>query len=108
MRLRHYVPLVFILLTAWPALAQDLSQLQDRATKLWDLRKQANKLDALQLIDPQTRQTYLQGNEPPIISFKVTGLEFTDDHNRIVVVAKIRQVLPQIGEMDLVVREPWI
>ena len=108
MRLKHYAPIAFILLTAWPAFAQDLSLLQDRAMKLWELRKQANKLDALQLIDPQTRQTYLQGNEPPIISFKVTGLEFTDDRNRIVVVSKVRQVLPQIGEMDVPVREPWI
>src|SRR5213595_886259 len=108
MRLKLYIPIAFILLTASAALAQDFSLLQDRATKLWELRKQGNKLDALQLIDPQSRQTYLQGNEPPIINFKVTGLEFTDDRNRIVVVSKVREVLPQIGEIDASIREPWI
>ncbi|PYS54941.1 MAG: hypothetical protein DMG13_06255, partial [Acidobacteria bacterium] len=76
--------------------------------KLWELRKQANKLEALQFIDQDTRKTYLQWSEPPILNFKVTGLEFTDDRNKVEVVLRVRSILPQLGEMDLIIREPWI
>ena len=109
MRLKQYaLALVCILLSAWFGSAQDLAQLPDRAAKLWELRKQANKLDALQFIETQARQTYLQWNEPRILDFKITGLEFTEDRNRIEVVSKVHEMLPQIGETDLIVRETWI
>jgi hypothetical protein len=95
-------------LAAHAAFGQDLSQLPARATKLWELRKQANKLEALQFIDQDTRKTYLQWSEPPILNFKVTGLEFTDDRNKVEVLLRVRSILPQIGEIDLIIREPWI
>src|SRR6266571_1973352 len=101
MRSKHYtLPLVCILLSALSASAQDLAQLPDRAAKLWELRKQANKLDAVQFIEMQARQTYLQWNEPRILDFKITGLQFTEDRNRIEVVSKVREMLPQIGETE--------
>jgi len=109
MRSKCWIPLLAcIFLTAHAAFAQDLSQLPARAVKLWELRKQANKLEALQFIDQDTRKTYLQWSEPPILNFKVTGLEFTDDRSRVEVVLRVRSILPQIGELDLIIREPWI
>src|SRR5262249_7410483 len=31
-----------------------------------------------------------------------------DDRNKVDVVLRVRSILPQIGEMDLIIREPWI
>ena len=105
---RSIVMLAYVFIGAHAAFGQDLSQLPGRAAKLWELRKQSNKLEALQFIDPDTHKTYLQRSEPPILDFKVTGLEFTEDRNRVEVVLRVRSILPQLGEMDLIIREPWV
>src|SRR5262245_27962656 len=99
---------LFLLLGWIPIFGQDLAQLKDRASKLWEFRVQSKKIDALQLIEPETRETYLQLNETPILSFKVFGLEFTDDPNRIDVFMKVRSVIANVGETDRIVRETWV
>jgi hypothetical protein len=89
--------------------AQDLNKLPDRATQLWELRKQRNTLGALPLIEPQRRQTYLDGGESPFISFRISGIEFTDnDPSRVTVVTTVHFTLPRVGDMDRTVREPWV
>src|SRR5437870_5427340 len=106
MRSKCWIPLLAcIFLTAHAAFAQDLSQLPARAVKLWELRKQANKLEALQFIDQDTRKTYLQWSEPPIINFKVTGLEFTDDLNNVEVFLRVRSILSHVWDIDVFIRE---
>src|SRR6266705_52120 len=108
MRSKRWILLfAYSFLVSRAAFGQDLSQLPARAVKLWELRKEANKLEALQFIDPDTRKTYLQWSEPPILDFKVTGLEFTEDRNRVEVVSRVRSILPQLGETDLIIRESW-
>jgi hypothetical protein len=88
--------------------AQDLGQLRARATKFWELRKQGNRLDALDLIEPQSKQNYLKWQEAPLISFKVTGLEFTDDPNQVTVTGIVHFLLPKIGEIDRAMHDPWV
>jgi hypothetical protein len=98
----------FAFLGGLSASAQDLGQLRARASKLWELRKQSNKLDALQFIEAQTRQTYLQWNESPIINFRLSGLQFTDDPNRVDMLVTVRSLLFQVGELDRTVQESWV
>src|SRR5215813_12678207 len=104
MQFKRWILLIVVFLLSCAAFGQDLSQLPVRAMQLWVMRKEANKLDALQLIDPDTRKTYLQWNEPPILGFKVTGLEFTDDQNRGKVFSRVQRNFPQVGEMNLIIK----
>src|SRR5215831_20814872 len=79
--------------------AQDLNKLPVRATQLWELRKQRNTLDALPLIEPQRRQTYLDGGESTFISYRISGIEFTDnDPSRVTVVTTVHFTLPRVGD----------
>jgi hypothetical protein len=65
-------------------------------------------MGAVALLDPQTQNNFLQNSDPPIASFNVTGVEFTDDVNRVNVVLKVRSVLVQVGQVDRTVTESWI
>src|SRR5205823_11899653 len=103
MRSRFYsLVLVSILLWGPPLFGQDLGQLLARASKLWEFRKQSNRLDALPFIDPETRKVYLQWNETPISSFKLSGVEFTEHPDHVFMLVKIHSLLPNIGEIDRV------
>src|SRR6185436_4264066 len=77
--------------------AQDLDQLRSRATKLWQLRQDTNKLEALNIIEPQTRADYIQWKEAPILSYTITGFEFTGEANRVHVLIKVHSIIPNIG-----------
>src|ERR1051326_9596705 len=107
-KIRLLLPSLLFLLYASSSFAQDLGQLRERALKLWDLRQKGNRLEALQLIEEKTRQTYLQVTEAPFSDFKLSGFEFTDDPNRMEVLVKVHTLVPKIGEIDKVVREPWV
>jgi hypothetical protein len=99
-----------VLLGALPVLGQqgDFWQLIDRASRLWELRSQAKRVDALQLIEPETRDVYLQIPEFPISSFNVTGVEITADRNRLDVLTIVHSLVPRVGEMDRTVKETWV
>ena len=99
---------VLFLLSVPICTAQDLNQLPVRASKFWELRKQGDKLGALDLIEPQTRQNYLKWRESPFTSFKVTALELTNDPNRVNVPVLVHFLLPGIGEIDRIERDPWV
>jgi hypothetical protein len=88
--------------------AQDLGQLRARVTKFWELRKQGDRLGVLDLIEPQSKQNYLKWKEAPFISFKVTGLEFTDDSNQVIVTGLVHFLLPKIGEIDRAMHDLWV
>jgi len=107
--MRRLLTFGFVLLSGLPVFGQDLKLLNERATRLWELRRQMNRVDALQLIEPETRQIYLQQNEQPISSFKVSGLEFTGNPNRVDLLVTVRSLQPAVGaETDRVVREAWV
>src|SRR5262249_24336990 len=109
MRPRIFGLILFSLLGSTSVcLAQDLGKLPARATQLWELRKQRNTLEALPLIEPQRRQTYLTGGDSPFISYRISAIEFTDDPGRVMVVTTVHFTLPRIGEMDRTVREPRV
>src|SRR5215510_13896868 len=88
--------------------AQDLGQLPTRAAQFWQLRSQSNRLGALEFVDPDSRQLFAQGTESPILSFKVSGLEFSEDPTHIDVLVKVHSMIPGVGEVDRVVHETWV
>src|SRR5262245_39612801 len=109
MRMRiSALPIVAILIGGISAFGQDLGQLQQRVVKLWESRKQSNRIDVLALVEPETQRAYLQNDDTPIIDFKLSGFEFTDDAGRINVTVKVRGLIPRIGELDRIVRETWV
>jgi hypothetical protein len=108
MRIKFCMFLAIILVGQTAGFSQDLDQLPGRVSQLWEFRKNMNKVDALPLIDPETRKIYLQWNEPPFSAFTVTGIEFTGTPANVNVVLKVHALLPRIGEIDRIVREPWI
>jgi len=87
---------------------QDLGQLPARASQFWGLLQQSNRLAAVELVDPETRQLYLQGTESPILGFKVSGLEFTDNAGRVDVIVKVRSLIPRAGEIERIVHQAWV
>ena len=90
-------------------IAQDLAQLASRVSELWQFRQQGNRVGTLSLIEPQTQNEFLQANDSPIISFKISAIEFTDDDpNQLNVVVKVRSAVAQLGEVDRSVRETWV
>lgn len=100
--------LASLIVTALPLFSQDLGQLKDRVSRLWELRSQQKRLDALQLIDPETRDLYLQLNEAPLPNFKIAGMEFTDDNNHVDVLVKVHTLITNLGEIDKTVKEAWV
>lgn len=108
MRLRIGFSFVWIF-TIWvPAFTQDLGQLMPRVSQFWEAKKQSNRVAAMRFIDPQTQNIFLENNESPFSTFKVTGVEFTDDLNRVDVLVKVRSLVPRVGELDRAVREEWV
>jgi hypothetical protein len=98
-----------VLVLGSPVLAQDLGQLTHRAEQFWEYRKQLNRVDALQFVEPETRKEYLQTTEYPIGSYKIAGLEFPDDFPKHVdVLVKVHGVVINMGEMDWIAREAWV
>jgi hypothetical protein len=106
MRFRISV-LAFSVLLTESIFAQDLSQLTARVSKLWEARSRVSRVEALEFIEPETRDTYLKMNEAPFFSFKISSIEFTDDPNHVDVLVKVRGLIPGIGEMDRTTREAW-
>src|SRR5262245_38843433 len=109
MRIRiSALPIVAILIGGISAFGQDLGQLQQRVVKLWEYRKQSNRLEVLALVEPETQRAYLQNDEAPISDFKLSGFEFTDDAGRVDVMVKVRGLISRVGELDHIVRETWV
>src|SRR5262245_5659287 len=108
MRLRISLALIGLFLGSSLASAQDLSQLFSRASQFWELRKQSNRPDALKYVEAPTQKIFLENNDPPISSAKVTGFEFTDDPGRVDVLVKVHSLVARIGELDRTVRETWV
>src|SRR5262245_40148310 len=102
--------ITFLLAGTVPLHGQDLNRLRGRVTALWKLRSQVppDKSGALAFIEPPTQNAFLQSNEPPIMKFEVTGLEFNADPKRVDVLVKARIRLPKLGEIDNTVRETWV
>jgi hypothetical protein len=86
----------------------DLNQLPARVAKFWELRQQGHRLEALDFIEPQSKENYLKWKELPFSSFKVTGIDLTDDPNRVNVPVSVRFLLPEIGELNRIARDPWV
>jgi hypothetical protein len=107
MRLRIALGLCFMLAT--PAFGQeDLGQLMQRVSSLWEARSRMTKTAALKFVEPQTQDIFLQLTEAPILSFKVAGIEFTEDPNQVHVNVRVRGVVARVGEMDRIVRDTWV
>src|SRR5262245_7309744 len=99
-----------LLFNTLPLHAQDLKQLRERVSALWMLRSQdpPDKLGALRYVEPQSQRNFLQWNEPAILKFQIKGVEFTDDPGVFDVVIEKRFNLIGHGELDQIIREPWV
>ena len=107
MRFRTTLTFACILVSVSSVWGQDLNLLVPRVSQLWEFRKHSDKAGALRLVDPQTHNVFLSSNESPILSYKISGFEFTDDPNQVNVLINARSVIPNVGEMDRIVREKW-
>jgi hypothetical protein len=107
MRLSTSLTLACILVSVPCVFGQDLNLLVPRVFQLWELRQRSDKVGALRLIDPPTHNIFLTANETPILSYKISGIEFTDDPAHVNVLVKVRSVIPNVGELDRIVREKW-
>ena len=97
------------MLLAGSVFGQDLNQLTTRVSKLWEARSKENRVEVLQLIDPETLNTYLRlPPENPFSAYKISGIEFTDDPTHVYVLLTVRGLIANIGELDRTVREPWV
>jgi hypothetical protein len=107
---RTWILTFAISIFAGPSLhGQDLDQLTNRVQQLWKARSsQSRRTEVLKFIDPQTHDAYLQNVEAPFSSFKLFGFEFTDDRSQVDVIARVRMLVPQIGEIDKTVKETWV
>jgi len=88
--------------------AQDLGQLTQRVTGLWEARIRSSKSAAVKFVDPQTQDAFLDQIDTPVLGFKLSGIEFTDDPKQVYVTVKVRGVVAQLGELERVVRDSWI
>src|SRR5690349_15756769 len=103
-------PLVlsFCLLITGPAFGQDLGQLKERVSKMWEARARLNRTEVLKFIDAETQNAYLQLNEVPASSFKILAIEFTDNPSQVYVPVNVRGVAAGLAEMDRIVRDAWV
>jgi hypothetical protein len=109
--MRFKVPQFFLLallFTTTPAFGQDLRQLKQRVSKLWELRQQEHKkTEALSFVEPQSKELFLSWDEPTIVDFKMAGFEPSDDDNRLDVIMNYHFSSPY-GILERTVKETWL
>src|SRR2546428_4077762 len=100
--------LLFYLMAAAPALAQNLDRLHERAQKLLLLRTAGDKGQAVQYIETPSREEFLQSKPFPMLEPQLTGFEFTNDPKAVYVLFKAKVLLPDIGAVPRTGRELWV
>src|SRR5262245_20635903 len=102
--MRRLIVLLGILLLSIPTHAQNLTRLTERASRLWEFRQKMNRTAALEFVVPEARNAFLQVSESPFSSFKLAGLEFTDNPNTVELLIHVRRN----AEGERTVRETWL
>src|SRR5262245_54970936 len=89
--------LISIVFTGSLSLGQDLNRLHDRVKKLWELRQQENKLGALQLVEPQSRETFAKRSEFKVLGFEIVGFKPSASRGSYDVEVRAKVFLAQLG-----------
>jgi hypothetical protein len=97
-------------LTATTLSGQDLNRLRNRAQELLVLRSTVDikKVQAVQYIQTENRQEFLESRPLPMRDAHVTGYEFTDDPKVVYVIFKALVIIPEMGPVPRTGREPWV
>ena len=64
-------------------LAPDLDLLVERAAQFWAFLQKGSKVEALEYVDPATRNTFLKREEIPLLSFQVSDIHLGEDSARV-------------------------
>ena len=67
----------------------DLTLLEERVTRLWMLIKERKKADALEYVDPASRNAFVNRREARIMSFRVGDIQVGDDPTQVQVTVKV-------------------
>ena len=100
---------IVILLSSSTLFGQDYGKLRERVLKLWELRQKGEKLAATELVEPQSRNAFLQSDPPRILKVDPNiAFRFTDDHNRITVTIDADLSVIELGETHVSVEQTWV
>jgi hypothetical protein len=103
------ISLAVTFLTSSTLSGQDFGKLRERVLKLWELRQKGDKLAALQFVEPQSQNAFLQLDPPPILKVDPNiGFRFTDNPNLISVTVDVQLLVdPKFGEAHVSVQQKW-
>ena len=90
-------------------LQPDLGLLKKRVTRLWTLIKERKKADALEYVEPATRNTFVNRREARILSFTVGDLQLDDDPTEVRVTVKVEiRVITSTHSVTVPITERWV
>lgn len=87
--------------------AGSLDLLLSRIDAYWNLLLQKKKAQAAQYIAASDRDAFLNNIIPQFFSWKIKGLEFSDDRTEAKVTLVVKRSLPSMGTLDWPVTEEW-
>ena len=92
-----------------PARKPSLDALIARVSAYWELTANGKKTQALEYVQPQSRDTYLALQTPGFSDPRITNLELQPDPSEVMVTVKVRCVLPQTpAPFDWPVKQKWV
>ena len=86
-----------------------LDALVARVSAYWELMAKGKKDQALQYVQPESKDYFLPGQAPSFSEPRITDLELATDPTEVWVTVNIRRVLPGIPRpLDCPVKERWV
>ena len=87
----------------------DLTLLEERVTRLWMLIKERKKADALEYVDPASRNAFVNRREARIMSFRVGDIQVGDDPTQVQVTVTV-EIMSFISKHPVTVpiKERWV
>jgi len=87
----------------------DLTLLEERVTRLWMLIKERKKADALEYVDPASRNAFVNRREAKIMSFRVGDIQVGDDPTQVqvTVMMEIRAFISN-HPVTVPIKERWV
>lgn len=87
----------------------DLTLLEERVTRLWMLIKERKKADALEYVDPASRNAFVNRREAKIMSFRVGDIQVGDDpmQVQVTVMMEIRAFISN-HPVTVPIKERWV
>ena len=82
---------------------------EERVTRLWMLIKERKKADALEYVDPASRNAFVNRREAKIMSFRVGDIQVGDDPTQVqvTVMMEIRAFISN-HSVTVPIKERWV